>query len=314
MITRMKREVRVESVAVDMKRGIEALVKESETLRKEYDRLRKKGGDLTEAEKHRLKELEALLKKNAVVEMKYRQDLSQTEKVLRRLSRLANAGFIKKRFSPWDQFGISRRGVKEQANEQQQMKTAVQESVVFKKRKQEETRANSRLSVRATTFANKFREKFTFGIKTISGISPEMRNPYEESVGEDDGVTYRNVPYRGMARTGYVLSPTLVGERGDELVVDNPTLRNIRMNAPYILSEIMRLRVPQRAEGKYDSGMGTSMNDPMSELISRNTAVMANMASFLRSLQENGVKAPIVLSELEKKQALSAKSKKIGTM
>lgn len=53
--------------------------------------------------------------------------------------------------------------------------------------------------------------------------------------------------------TGIYSTPTLFAEKGSELIVDNQTLNRIMGKSPWVLDEIMRLRVPQRAEGKYDS-------------------------------------------------------------
>ena len=138
-------------------------------------------------------------------------------------------------------------------------------------------------------------------------------------MGEDDGVVYRNVPYRGVARTGIVNSPTLVAERGDELIVDNPTLRNIRMNAPWVLNTIRTMRVAQRAEGNYSSlnsnsgtqsGSGTSVVDNSAILLS----ALDRMIALLEYLRDNGVIAPIVLTELDKAYALRAQSEKKGSI
>jgi hypothetical protein len=137
-------------------------------------------------------------------------------------------------------------------------------------------------------------------------------------IGEDDGRTYRNVPYRGVARTGIVSAPTLMGERGDELIIDNPTLRNIRMNAPYVLSAIKQHRVSQRADGNYssiDNGVSASGNSTAGN--ADNTAMLIaldRMIAFLQYLIDNGVKAPIVLSELEAKMELRDKSLKKGSL
>lgn len=138
-------------------------------------------------------------------------------------------------------------------------------------------------------------------------------------IGQQDGKTYRNIPYRGVARTGIVTTPTLVGEAGNEVIIDNPTLRNIHMNAPYVIDIINRNRVPQRASGNYssiDNGMpgtsASSVNDN-SSLIIANIEVMKEMIALLRYLKENGVDAWVLLSDLEKQQILSAKSKKKGS-
>lgn len=70
-------------------------------------------------------------------------------------------------------------------------------------------------------------------------------------IGEDDGKRYDAYPIQ-RANTGLYTSPTLVAER-PEFVIDYPTLKNIQLNEPGILSSIMALRVPQYASGKYDT-------------------------------------------------------------
>lgn len=137
-------------------------------------------------------------------------------------------------------------------------------------------------------------------------------------VGADDRRTYRNVPYRGIARTGIVSRPTLMGERGDELIIDNPTLRNIRMNAPGLISEVMRMRVRQRAAGKWNTD--TASNDVglsgsiVQLVLDENTKTMQEVASLLRWLRENRIEAYTVLSEFEKKRDLRDKSVRKGSL
>ncbi len=132
-------------------------------------------------------------------------------------------------------------------------------------------------------------------------------------VGEDDRRTYRNVPYIGTSRSGLVTTPTLVGERGDELIISNPHLRNIQLRAPHLISQMMSYRIPQRAEGKYDQIDRTtpSQND---ELIKANTAATLQLIALLKTMQTNGIDAYVLLSDLERKQKLNNKSKAIGTI
>lgn len=113
-------------------------------------------------------------------------------------------------------------------------------------------------------------------------------------IGEDDGVHYNNVSYAGVARTGLVSTPTLVGERGTELIIDANTLRNIQMNAPYVIDAIRANRVvPQRASGKYDTIVATDNSDL--------TKAVERLNQILDALYTNGVQSIIVLSELQKK-------------
>ena len=75
-----------------------------------------------------------------------------------------------------------------------------------------------------------------------------------------DGNTYRAQVIENPG-TGIYSTPTLFAEKGGELIVDNKTLNRVLLNAPWALAEIMRLRVPQRAEGKYDAVPAQSNGD-----------------------------------------------------
>ncbi len=68
--------------------------------------------------------------------------------------------------------------------------------------------------------------------------------------GLSDGKTYL-AHMAGVPVTGIYKQPALVAEKGDELIVDSPTTRNIRLNYPHLLSAIMAARVPQYASGRY---------------------------------------------------------------
>jgi len=151
-------------------------------------------------------------------------------------------------------------------------------------------------------------------------VTPQAADGRWDVMGADDGKVYRNVPYRGVARTGMVTTPTLMGERGDELIVDNPTLRNIRMNAPGVLDVIRRNRVRQRADGNYNTIDGSSPagssvpNQDNSAIIAANISVMSQLIALLSYLRDNGIDAFVMLSQLEKQQALKDKSLKKGSI
>jgi hypothetical protein len=72
-------------------------------------------------------------------------------------------------------------------------------------------------------------------------------------LGADDRMTYW-AEWAGNARTGIYGSPALIAERGPEMVIDYPTLRNMKMNAPGLIQAIMAMRVQQYGNGKYNSG------------------------------------------------------------
>lgn len=136
-----------------------------------------------------------------------------------------------------------------------------------------------------------------------------------EVIGEDDGRTYRGVHYSGRATTGIYPTPTLVAERGDELIVDNPTLKNIRMNAPYVLHEIQRQRVPQRSLGNYNSVQNTAQPQQSTPEESKQMMfVMEMILQQLDKLDKNGLHAYVLLNELEKKMELKNRSNKLGRL
>ena len=141
--------------------------------------------------------------------------------------------------------------------------------------------------------------------------TPQAAEGRWDVVGASDGRTYRNVPYRGVARTGIYRSPVLVAERGDELIVDNPTLRNIRMDAPHLLNEINRYRVPQYADGRWNAmpQAGGSKSDLLV-----NTSTMDKLNALLEWYQTNRIEAYTVLSEFEAKRDLRDKSLKKGSL
>ena len=104
--------------------------------------------------------------------------------------------------------------------------------------------------------------------------------------GADDGKLYNNVPYIGTANTGLYKKPTLIAEK-EEMVIDNPTLNNLRYNAPYIFDVIENNRVKQFAEGNYPQQYtnatinGNQTNDQLIQLLVANTAIMQRLNNHL---------------------------------
>lgn len=137
-------------------------------------------------------------------------------------------------------------------------------------------------------------------------------------IGADDGKTYRNVPYVGTP-TGIVTSPALIAESGSELIINSADLARLQQHVNYgiVLQAIRESRgsMPQRAEGNYSNVPATSSQAALPGSTSTNSMtpeVMAELLSLLRYLKTYGVKAPIVLSELDKARALADKSKSIA--
>jgi TP901 family phage tail tape measure protein len=67
-----------------------------------------------------------------------------------------------------------------------------------------------------------------------------------------DGKHYR-AGYSGVARTGEVRTPQLflAGEKMPEMIIDGPTMRNLKMKSPEIIQAIHQHRVPAYAAGMY---------------------------------------------------------------
>lgn len=131
-------------------------------------------------------------------------------------------------------------------------------------------------------------------------------------IGADDGRTYRNVPYTGLAQTGFVSTPTLMGEKGRELVVSAPDLSRLQahINYPLVLSAINDARagiVPQRASGNY------SQVEQSGKTISLDPQTINRLNQLLEHLSTHGVHSAVVLTELQRKQYIQESSRKIGS-
>jgi TP901 family phage tail tape measure protein len=154
---------------------------------------------------------------------------------------------------------------------------------------------------------------------------------YVDAEREQDGRRFRA---RRRRRRGYVDEPTvLTGEAGAEFVanddaVANPTIRPVldMIDIAQRNGSISSINLPQLIKsagyekGGYTAGSGQSAVNSGSQLPTADrqlpTAVVALLTEtrdLLRGLKENGVKAPVVITEFEKKQALLAKSRALGS-
>lgn len=132
-------------------------------------------------------------------------------------------------------------------------------------------------------------------------VKQRARGKYDV-VGADDGRTYRNVPYTGPAQTGMVYKPTLVGERGPELVISAPDMQSLQkhINYPLIVEAIRDARsgrVPQRARGKYDSLDYTGSVPAASPGI--DPALIAKLTRVLDSMQKKGIPAIVGITDYQ---------------
>ena len=132
-------------------------------------------------------------------------------------------------------------------------------------------------------------------------------------IGEQDGRRY-DVPFIGPTPTGIVRSPALVAENGSELIINTEDLQRLQkhMNYPLVLQAIAESRRPQpvvqHAQGNYPQD-----TVHFAPSVAGGENVMSRLADVLEDMVRNGVKAPVVLSEIEKKQQLRAAARKIGS-
>lgn len=132
-------------------------------------------------------------------------------------------------------------------------------------------------------------------------------------IGADDRRRYRGVPYKGLAQTGFVSTPTLMGEQGRELVVSAPDLVRLQrhINYPLVIAAINEARsgsVQQRAEGNYSQIQQPTITGtiPDSEILNR-------LSMAIEKLLKNGVRSAVVLSDIQREQYLHDTSRKIGS-
>ena len=142
-------------------------------------------------------------------------------------------------------------------------------------------------------------------------------------IGEDDGKTYRDVPYIGPAPTGIVRQTALISERGDELIINAEDLARLQkhVNYPLVIDAIQDARsgrVPQRAAGNYtpvETGSYNATSSPTPETTSQDEGKINQLIAELRSLIATlkHLKAYVVLRDLRDAEELDRKSKKAFT-
>lgn len=142
-------------------------------------------------------------------------------------------------------------------------------------------------------------------------------------IGEDDGKTYRDVPYIGPAPTGIVHQTALISERGDELIINAEDLARLQkhVNYPLVIDAIQdarNYRVPQRAAGNYtpvETGSYNATSSPTPETTSQDEGKINQLIAELRSLIATlkHLKAYVVLRDLRDAEELDRKSKKAFT-
>lgn len=140
----------------------------------------------------------------------------------------------------------------------------------------------------------------TSGLRALvmAGMEQRFSGKYDV-IGAEDNKIYKNVPVGGVPKTGIYGTPTIMFERGDELIVDHRTLDNLRLNFPYVLPTIREAMVPQRASGNVASlNAPQQAADPELKLILKQQAdVIKSLANTLRK----GISADISYSRAKDK-------------
>lgn len=136
-------------------------------------------------------------------------------------------------------------------------------------------------------------------------------------IGASDGRTYSGVPYIGPAPTGIVSSPALISERGSELIVNADDLRRLQkhINYPLVVQAIneSRGRVAQYAQGNYRIPNTPVPTRPTPVPSGMNDGLIERLAVAIENLERNGVSASVALTELDRKQQLRDRSRKLGS-
>jgi hypothetical protein len=118
-------------------------------------------------------------------------------------------------------------------------------------------------------------------------------------IGADDGKLYTDVPFGGEMRTGLVRNQVLLAEGNrPEMVIDNPTLRNIQFNAPDIIPRIMAHRVNQRADGNYPAQSSSSQSQE-NDLLIMTVSALGQTINRLSAKLDN-LQAYVVMDQFEK--------------
>ena len=156
---------------------------------------------------------------------------------------------------------------------------------------------------------------------TYSRVAQHATGRYDV-IGREDGKRYMGVPYIGPAPTGIVGSPALISENGAELIVNADDLNRLRrhINYPLVVQAIEESRrpgtapqVPQHATGqvpftKYNVPAASNTPSGIGE-----TELFERLATAIERLERNGVPASVALTELERKQQLRNRARKIGS-
>jgi hypothetical protein len=123
----------------------------------------------------------------------------------------------------------------------------------------------------------------------FNAVVPEFADGYYPVTGAKNGRQY-NASFGGKATTGVAYNPTLflAGEEMPEMIIDGPTFKNMKLNAPHIIDSIQAMRVPQYANGLYKETETIRKEQNSDPLLIQ--TLMA-MQQTIKSLQEKGIEA-----------------------
>lgn len=136
-------------------------------------------------------------------------------------------------------------------------------------------------------------------------------------IGEDDGKSYRDIPYIGNAPTGIVRRTSLISENGAELIINAEDLVRLQkhVNYPLVLSAIEDARtghISQRASGNYsiiDKNIPDSQEKTNTGYSSSESERLIKEIGMLINTLKN-LKVYVSLRDIRKAQELDEKSKK----
>lgn len=152
--------------------------------------------------------------------------------------------------------------------------------------------------------------------KTAQVVVKQWASGRYDVIGQDDGKTYRDIPYIGDAPTGIVRRTSLVSENGAELIINAKDLARLQhhINYPVVVQAIQDARtgrVSQRAAGNYESlhqPIGTSSGISNNETSNKALESVVQELKLVISALKN-LKAYVVLRDLQEAKDLDAKSK-----
>jgi ribosomal protein S28E/S33 len=118
-------------------------------------------------------------------------------------------------------------------------------------------------------------------------------------IGADDGRTYQADIHGPVRQSQIFTRPTLISERGGELVATADHVNNVKKINPALFDDFMSYRFPQRAEGNYPEPIGmTTTAIGNQQDISEMILLLRRVNIILLKLEEKPIKGYIVHKEV----------------